>query len=211
MYYSVSINSKAGRLAGLAAVAGLLLAAPTARAQDGGQPASVVCPLVQAAQRCVDLDARKSIDPAGEPLTYRWQMGDGTTLTGPVVSHCYAQRARYTVQLDVVVASTGEVRPAEKTLVVDFTEDQLLDFTQSADTVHVGGPVSFDASKARYPPCANEQIVWDFRDGFVAAGPRASHSFRKPGLFEVRMSLRGVGPAACSESHCASRPVLVLP
>ncbi len=190
-------------------LAGLLLCAGPARAQLSTSPASVACPAPRVPEPCVELDARRSLDPGAGPLTYRWLMGDGTTLTGPVISHCYARRGRYTVQLDVLVESTGELRPAEKTLVVDFTQEPLLDFTQSADTVRVGQPVEFDASRAQNPPCTNEQVAWDFRDGLIAGGRRVSHAFRRPGRYEVRMSLRGNGPNACPESHCVSRTVVV--
>lgn len=136
-------------------------------------------------------------------------MGDGTTLTGPQVSHCYARRARYTVQLDVLVERTGELRTAEKLVVMDFTQEPLLDFTASADTVRVGQPVDFDASQAQNPPCTNEEVAWDFRDGLVAGGRRVQHRFRRPGRYQVRMSLRGNGPDACPDSHCVVRPVTV--
>ena len=206
------------RAAGLALAVAGALAAPRARAQaePAGQqyavPTCAACPAPHVPERCVELDARQSVDSAAGPLTYRWRMGDGTTLTGFVVSHCYAQQRRYTVQLDVLVNATGELRRAEKTLAVDFSQDPVLDFTQSQDTVRMGDEVAFDAPLAHCPPCTNEQIAWDFRDGEVAGGRHTSHRFRKPGLFEVRMSVRGYGlDPSCPESHCVSRAVLVLP
>ena len=193
----------------LVLMAGLSLAALSARAQEANDTRSAACPAPSVPEPCVELDGRKSVDPGAGPLTYRWHMGDGTTLTGPVVSHCYAQRARYTVQLDVLVDRTGELRPAEKTLVVDFTQEPLLDFTLSTDTVRVGQPVDFDASRAQNPPCTNEEVIWDFRDGLIATGRRITHRFRKSGRYEVRMSLRGNGPGSCPDSHCVSRTVVV--
>jgi len=190
---------------------GLLAWSRAVHAQQLGESVSVQCPLPRVPEPCVDLDARGSVDEKAGPFTYRWQMGDGTTLTGFAVSHCYSRRGRYTVQLDVLVEKTGELRTAEKTLVVDFTREPLLDFSVSADTVRVGEEVKFDASQAQNPPCENEQVAWDFRDGRLAGGRRISHRFNKAGRYEVRMSLRGNGPGACPDSHCVSRPVLVLP
>ena len=208
MCSSASTSFSFGRLAA-ALLAPLLVAGP-ARAQLSASPASVVCPAPRVPEPCVELDGRKSVDlGAVGPLSYRWLMGDGTALTGAQISHCYARRGRYTVQLDVLVESTGELRAAEKIMVVDLTAEPLLDFTQSADTVRVGQPVAFDARRAQYPPCTNEQVAWDFRDGFVTGGRQVTHSFRKPGRYEVRMSLRGNGPDPCPESHCVSRLVVV--
>lgn len=189
----------------------LLLAGPAALAQQAGDTLSVACPRPNVPPPCVDLDARRSIDPAAGPLTYRWQMGDGTTLTGPVISHCYRERGQYTIQLDVLDERTGRLRVAEQTYPVDFTQEPLLDFALTADTVRVGQPVTFDASQAQIPPCTNTVVLWDFRDGTISNGRRLTHSFRKPGRFEVRMSLRANGPDPCPDSHCVSRPVVVVP
>lgn len=212
MYCSGSTSTSGWRwaLALLVALGGLL-AAP-AQAQDPNDAVSAVCSPPRVPDPCVDLDASKSVDSnAVGPLTYRWLMGDGTTLTGPVVSHCYAKRARYIIQLDVLVASTGEVRTAEKMLEVDFTKEPLLDFTSSVETVRVNEPVDFDASMAQNPPCTEEGVVWDFRDGFTGGGRRVTHRFNKPGRFEVRMSLRGPGPGPCGDSHCVTRTIVVTP
>ena len=64
---------------------------------------------------------RRSVDPGAGPLEYRWDMGDGTTLTGLTITHCYKVRAHYKVVLDVAVPATGEVRRAERTFEVDLT------------------------------------------------------------------------------------------
>lgn len=190
---------------------GLALHARPASAQQAGDTLSVGCPRPQVAPPCVDLDASRSVDPGAGPLIYRWQMGDGTTLTGIRISHCYPERKRYLIQLDVFDERTGELRQAEKTYPVDFTLEPLVDFTVSTDTVHVGQAVTFDASQAKLPLCSNTVVLWDFRDGAVSNGRRIEHKFRKPGLFEVRMSLRANGPDPCPDSHCVSRPILVLP
>ncbi|MCC3159192.1 PKD domain-containing protein [Hymenobacter sp. 15J16-1T3B] len=203
--------SPARRLPKLLLLGGWLLAGSGALAQQAGDTLSVACPRPAVPPPCVDLDARRSVDPAAGPLTYRWRMGDGTTLSGPVVSHCYAERRRYLIQLDVVDERTGRVRTAEQTYPVDFTLEPLVDFTLSTDTVRVGQLVTFDASQAQIPPCTNTIVLWDFRDGTISNGRRLTHAFRKPGRFEVRMSLRANGPDPCPDSHCVSRPVVVVP
>jgi PKD repeat protein len=182
-----------------------------AQAQAAGDTVSVACPLPRVVELCVDLDASASVDAAAGPLTFRWQMGDGTTLTGPVVSHCYTARSRYTVQLDVVDDKTGEVREAEKIIPVDFTQEVVLNFTAGSDTVRVGQPVAFDAVDSQLPLCENVVVLWDFRDGVIANGRRVQHAFRRPGQYAVRMALRGNGPNDCPSSHCVGRTITVLP
>ncbi|WP_426493060.1 PKD domain-containing protein [Hymenobacter sp. 102] len=188
---------------------GLLLAHPVA-AQNAGDTISVDCPLPRVMEMCVELDARRAIDPDAGPLTFRWHMGDGTLLTGPTVQHCYQQRQAYTIQLDVVEEATGEIRTAEKLIPVDFTKEIVLNF-RATDTVRVGQPVAFDALDSQLPLCENVVVLWDFRDGYVTNGRQVQHAFRRPGQYSVRMSLRGNGPDACPSSHCVSRRVVVVP
>lgn len=185
------------------------LLAVVAQAQQAGDTVSVECPLPRVVDLCVELDATRSVDPLSGSLTYRWNMGDGTTLTGLTVSHCYKERKRYTVQLDVVEEKTGEVRLAEKVLPVDFTQETVLNFS-APDTVRVGQVLTCDAIDSQLPLCENVVVLWDFRDGHVTNGRRVQHAFRRPGRYAIRMSLRANGPDPCPDSHCVSRPVVVV-
>ncbi len=47
----------------------------------------------------VTMDAGGSTDPDGDALTFAWDFGDGTTGTGPTVSHTYAQNGVFTVRM----------------------------------------------------------------------------------------------------------------
>ena len=42
-----------------------------------------------------------SSDPEGQPLTYSWTFGDGTTSTAANPTHTYAQAGQYTARLTV--------------------------------------------------------------------------------------------------------------
>lgn len=191
-----------------------VLARPTvAHAQyPTADPSVVECGSVQLAELCVDFDASRSVDPAAGPLEYRWNMGDGTTLTGLTITHCYKTRDHYKVTLDVAVPATGEVRRAERTFDVDLTRKPVLNFSVGpALRVRVGQPVAFDALDSVLPDCQSVVVVWDFRDGYTQQGRRAEHTFRKAGRFAVRMSLRGYGPGSCAASNCVSQEVVVEP
>ena len=189
----------------------LCLAGLTARAQQAGDTISVSCGPPLPRMLCVDLDGRPSVDEAAGPFTYQWQMGDGTTITGPQVSHCYKERKNYVVQLDVVVDKTGEVRRGQKYIPIDLEKQDVVDFTASATRVRVGQAVSFASPEAQLLTCQGVQYVWDFRDGTVQQGRTAQHVFRRPGTYSVRFSMRGYGSQACISSHCVSREIVVEP
>ena len=170
------------------------------------------CGPAREAEMCVDFDARRSVDPQAGTLEYRWDMGDGTTLTGLTVSHCYQERRHYQVELNVVVVNTGEVRHSEKVYDVDLTRQPVLRFSVApATAARVNQPVVFEALDSVLPTCQAVDVVWDFRDGFTQQGRRVEHTFHKPGRFQVRMSLRGYGPGTCSFSNCVSQEVVVEP
>ncbi|HEX8505840.1 MAG TPA: PKD domain-containing protein [Hymenobacter sp.] len=189
----------------------LLLAGYSAHGQQAGDTTSVRCGPPLPLMLCVDLDGRASIDPAAGPLTYRWLMGDGTTLTGPVITHCYKERKNYVVQLDVVDDKTGEVRRGQKYIPVNLVQQDVVDFTAQPSRVRVGQSVAFAAPDAQLPTCQNVQLIWDFRDGVVAQGRTAQHVFRRAGTYSVRFSMRGYGSNACTGSHCVTREVVVEP
>lgn len=200
------ISAKTSLLAAL-----LVLVGFAAQAQQAGDTTSISCGPPLPRMLCVDLDGRPSIDESAGPFTYQWHMGDGTTLTGPTVSYCYKERKNYVVELDVIVDKTGEVRRGQKYIPVNLVQQDIVDFTASVTRVRVGQPVSFDSPEAQLITCRNVQYVWDFRDGTVVQGRTAQHSFRRPGTYSVRFSMRGYGSQDCVASHCVSREIVVEP
>lgn len=200
------ISAKTSLLAAL-----LVLVGFAAQAQQAGDTTSISCGPPLPRMLCVDLDGRPSIDESAGPFTYQWHMGDGTTLTGPTVSYCYKERKNYVVELDVIVDKTGEVRRGQKYIPVNLVQQDIVDFTASVTRVRVGQPVSFDSPEAQLITCRNVQFVWDFRDGTVVQGRTAQHSFRRPGTYSVRFSMRGYGSQDCVASHCVSREIVVEP
>ncbi len=178
-------------------------------------PGAAVCGQPLPAELCVDFDASRSVDAGAGSLTYRWTMGDGDTLTGLRVSHCYARRGRYQVVLDVLVPGTDDVRRLQRTFDVDLLSRPVLNFSVNGTgaaaplTVRVGQPVVLDALDSVLPACQQVVVIWDFRDGRIEQGRRVTHVFRKPGRFAVRMALRGYGPGSCAASNCVSQEIVV--
>ncbi|CAM1343946.1 cellulase family glycosylhydrolase [Tenacibaculum amylolyticum] len=65
----------------------------------------------------VTVEAYASYDPDGDPLTYTWDFGDGTTEQGVTASHIYTENGLYTIKLTV---SDGQVEDSKsETVIVD--------------------------------------------------------------------------------------------
>lgn len=65
------------------------------------QPPVAVIGTPSVDERTVTLSGSGSSDPDGSIVGYRWDFGDGTTATGPTVSHTYPADGSYTVTLTV--------------------------------------------------------------------------------------------------------------
>ncbi len=167
---------------------------------------------------CIELDARESIDSLAGPLTFRWQMGDGQTREGLQFEYCYAAKGRYVIQLDVLDPATGEVRQHEEERVVDFATppsaapEPALRFT-APDRAKVGEAVDFGIINTDLPPClpSTVRFNWNFRDGLLAQGRTAKHTFRRAGTFVVRVALDGSLDAGCLTRQCVTKTIVIEP
>ncbi len=75
-----------------------------------------------AAYDAVIFDASESTDADGDPLTYAWDFGDGTSDTGPTVSHAYTSPGRYVVRLTVRDGTGLPCGQAQDEVIVDVRE-----------------------------------------------------------------------------------------
>lgn len=64
-------------------------------------PTAVISSSVDASSRTVQFSAEQSYDLDSDPLTYRWNFGDGVTASGMKATHQYASGGTFQVTLDV--------------------------------------------------------------------------------------------------------------
>jgi hypothetical protein len=60
-------------------------------------------------------------DPEGDPITYKWDFGDGTTATGSLVTKIYAVAGTYTVKLTANDGHNPDVAAAQAGVIVRST------------------------------------------------------------------------------------------
>lgn len=121
-------------------------------------------------------------------LRYNWDFGDGLKASGTLVYHCYKGAGKYSVKLDIVERSTGNLFFSKL-----IYGHELLDFKQpyinSPDVVVKGEVLNFDGLKSNLPGYKVLNYLWSFRDGGRAFGSTTSHSFKEKGEYLVNLEL----------------------
>ncbi len=129
-------------------------------------------------------------DAPGDPLTYQWNFGDGTTAAGATATKTYTDDGSYTVTMTVQddgeggqtvvsdVAIISNVAPTITSLVVPATGDEgeVLQFSV----------VSADAGSADLP---DHVATWTWGDGNTDTGASVTHAYIDQGTWNVTVSI----------------------
>lgn len=146
----------------------------------------------------VGFDATSSSDPepGGTISGYSWDFGDGSTATGSSLSHTYRRPGAYTVTL-TVASSFGTTATATKQVtVVDLAPTPVV----VVGTAHPvsGQPVQFDGSRSTDPADPIVSYSWSFGDGASGTGAHLTHTYRKPGTYQVALTVTDAGGTAAT-------------
>ncbi len=154
--------------------AGALFLAPPAN------PAPVASFTSSCAGLTCSVDGTASTDAGGSVQTWQWTFGDGSTATGPTVSHLYATAASYPVTL-TVTDNQGSPNSVARTVRTRVAPNAVfsLGCTQLACTV--------DGSASSDPEGTALAWAWDFGDGSASAGATAAHSYAAPGTYAATL------------------------
>ncbi len=138
------------------------------------------------------------------PITYSWDLGDGTPAQGEVVTHTYAFPGRYTVTLTATNCQTATAVASHPLVVLPSCEPvREADFAWQPLTPTAGLPVTFTAWASGTQPIT---YSWDLGDGTPAQGEVVVHTYASPGRYTV--TLTATNP--CGEGR-ATHQLLVLP
>ncbi|BCH23264.1 PKD domain-containing protein [Mesorhizobium sp. L-8-3] len=150
----------------------------------------------------VRFDASRSVDPDGEIQFYAWDFGDGSGSDSMVVEHSFWQPGTYPVSLAVTDnGQGGNTRSVASTVVTVLPAQNrppVADFPREF-TATTFRPLALDASTADDRDGSVIAFEWDFGDGSKGSGPKVSHQYGKPGVYDARLTLRDNGlpePAA---------------
>ena len=132
----------------------------------------------------ISFDGSGSSDPDGDPSTYQWSFGDGTTGSGVAPVHAYTAVGSYTVTL-VVNDGKGSSVPATATVTIE----------NRAPVAAAGGPydgvrnqaIAFGGAGSSDPDRDPLTYQWDFGDGGTGSGVAPSHAYTALGSYTVTL------------------------
>jgi PKD repeat protein len=139
----------------------------------------------------VVLDGSGSNDPEGQPLTYAWDFGDGTSSTGVSTTKTYAAGGTYAVKLTVTDAA-GVTAAVTKQVVV--TAPQTNTKPTANFTIAVTGlRVDLDARSSTDNEGPIASYAWSFGDGTTGTGATPSKTFATAGTYQVQLTVTDAG------------------
>lgn len=152
----------------------------------------------------VEFDGSGSLDPDGRLVQWLWTFGDGTTGSGPTVTHTYTRAGKFTVRLTV-----SDNLGASADFQLDILAGNLpplASFSATPSSGWIPLSVALDASASSDPNDQIVEYVWDFGDGATERGLQPVHVYQTAGTYEVTLTVRDEQ----GETHQARQTIRAL-
>jgi PKD repeat protein len=141
-------------------------------------------------QSTVDFDGSGSADADGDPLTYRWDFGDGSPpAAGVRVAHTYAEGGIYPVVL-TVDDGTGLSNAADRAAMTVTINRPPVAAAGGNKEVCAGDVVVFDGSASNDPDGGLLRYSWDFGDGSGADLVNPTKTYDTGAVYPVTLTVR---------------------
>lgn len=140
----------------------------------------------------ITFDGTGSHAVVGSSLSYSWNLGDNTVVSGVRLTHTFKQAGRGFVTLTVTDAR-GAKAIAQVPVVIILTAQPAIAVASPA-TAPIGTTINFDASKTQPPADEPVAVAWDFGDGtplVTTSTPTVAHTYTRPGAYTVTVGVYG--------------------
>ena len=139
----------------------------------------------------------------GQPASYFWNLGDGTSASGQNVTHTYAQPGFYNIVLQTVTPDSCMATSGYPLMLMDSLNNGCSSYIISYPT---GNPfeIAFQGVTQNQLPAT---FTWEFGDGTSGAGQSPVHTYPCVGTFLVVMTASDT--SGCSSTSVAQ--VMVFP
>ncbi len=120
------------------------------------------------------------------PLTFTWDLGDGSSAGGITTTHSYTTAGSYRVVLTVTNPCGEAIVTHTVTVVEPCTPVQEASFVWTPPTPSTGEVVTFTGSASGTLPLT---FTWDLGDGSTAGGITTTHSYTAAGSYSVVLTV----------------------
>jgi PKD repeat protein len=127
-----------------------------------------------------------SVDGDGDPLTYRWNFGDGSTGSGAQPAHTYARGGVYAATL---IVNDGQVDSAPSAAQVTVINHAPVANGGGPYTGIKSQPVAFNGGGSSDADNDTLSYLWDFGDGTTGSGVAPTHAYTKSGRFTLKLTV----------------------
>ena len=151
--------------------------------------AVIAAPTAAAVGEEVTFNGTGSFIDRGVISAHEWDFGDGTTATEATVRHVFTEPGVYRVQLRASASEeAGGCASASAIQVVTVNAAPIAD-AGGDRVVEVDQPLPLSAAASHDPDGGIAAYEWDFGDGEQATGVEVSHIWRRPGRYEVALTV----------------------
>ncbi|MFM1767857.1 MAG: hypothetical protein RJA22_386 [Verrucomicrobiota bacterium] len=156
------------------------------------------------------LDGTQSYDPDGSLAAYEWDLGDGTSATGAMVTHVFARPGSYLATLRVTDSAGASA--ADSVVVTVMPANRPPVAVAGPDlAAAVGAGVAFNGGQSSDPDGSLVQHAWSFGDGSSANGLLVTHAYAAPGTYVATLTVTDDGQATASDSVVVTVTNVVVP
>ena len=136
----------------------------------------------------ITFNGSDSFDSDGNPLTYSWDFGDGSTGLGVNPTHAYTAGGTYTVTL---VVNNGKMDSEPNTTTAGITEvnDPPVADAGSDQTALVNENVTFNGSGSYDIDDTITTYEWEFGDGTTETGMTKTHAYGAAGTYTANLTV----------------------
>jgi PKD repeat protein len=140
----------------------------------------------------------------GEPTSWAWSFGDGSSGEGRTAAHTYEAPGTYTLVLTATFSdgSQASLTRADLITVTDPRPEPVAAFTVTGTTFIAGRSVAFVNTSAGDP----KHFTWIFGDGTTSIETDPTHTYASAGTFTVTLTAR-----TGAMSSTATRAMFVIP
>ncbi|MEQ6165819.1 PKD domain-containing protein [Ekhidna sp. MALMAid0563] len=161
-----------------------------------------------ASNNCVNLDITDSYDFEGKEFVFVWDMGDGTTLEGLNIDHCYEKPGPYvaTLSLEDPITKATIKEEASIDIIIKGSFELIMEPLEDVRT-NIAESASFLLD---YPDSAYQikYTYWDFGDGTFSCEETPDHIYERTGVY-YRSLLIGLESDIDRVTLCANDSVRV--